>query len=57
MPREPMRVGKDSTEHVDLVSGLTPIETQWLIQAVKHTRELNKLLQERGSERRYRVER
>lgn len=48
-----MRVGKDSTEPVDPVSGLTPTEAHWLVQAVKHARELNKLLEERGSNIRY----
>lgn len=53
MAREPMRVGKDSTEPVNPVTGLTPIEKTWLDQAVKHVRELNKLLEERGSTLRY----
>lgn len=52
-----MRVGKDSTEPVDPVSGLTPTETIWLVQAVKHVRELNKLLDERGVSITYRVDR
>lgn len=57
MSREPTRVGKDSTEPVDPVSGLTPTETVWLVQAVKHVRELNKLLWERGSVLTYSIER
>lgn len=57
MAREPMRVGKDSTERVDPVGGLTPIEASWLVQTVKHARELNRLLGERGSNIRYRVDR
>lgn len=48
-----MRVGKDSTEPVDPESGLTPTETIWLGQARKHVGELNKLLEERGSNIRY----
>lgn len=56
MSREPMRVGKDSTERVDPVSGLTPTEATWLVQAHRHIRELNRLLEERGSTRRYWVE-
>lgn len=48
-----MRVGKDSTEPVDPVTGLTPIEKTWFDQAVKHVLELNRLLEERGSNIRY----
>lgn len=57
MAREPMRVGKDSIEPVDPISELTPTETAWLVQAVKHIRELNKLLDERGVSITYRVDR
>jgi hypothetical protein len=57
MAREPMRVGKDSTEPVDPVSGLTPTEATWLVQAVRHARELNELLAARGSRLRYRINR
>lgn len=56
MSREPMRVGKDSTERVDPVSGLTPTEATWLVQVHRHIKELNRLLAERGSTRRYWVE-
>lgn len=52
-----MRVGKDSTEPVDPKNGLTPTEARWFVQSVKHVRELNKLLEERGSKTRYRVDR
>lgn len=52
-----MRVGQDSTEPVDPQSGLTPTETAWWVQTVKHVRELNKLLEERGSEARYELHR
>ena len=55
MAREPMRVGKGSTEPVDPVSGLTPTEATWLRQAVRHLIELNRLLAERGSTIRFHV--
>lgn len=57
MAREPMRVGRDSTEPVDPITGLTPTETAWWAATAKHVGELNKLLEERGSEARYELRR
>lgn len=57
MAREPMRVGKDSTEPVDPNTGLTPTETAWLDQARKHVHELNRLLYERRAEPRFELHR
>lgn len=56
MSREPMRVGKDSTEPVDSWTGLTPTETRWLNEVHRHLKGLNKLLEERGETRRYWLE-
>lgn len=50
-----MRVGRDSTEPVNPITGLTLTETRWLITAQHDVKELNKLLWERGSKIRFRV--
>lgn len=55
MSREPMRVGRESTEPVNPITGLTLTETRWLITAQHDVKELNKLLWERGSKIRFRV--
>lgn len=55
MAREPMRVGKDSTEPVNPETGLTFTETVWWNTTVHDATELNKLLKERGSLVRFRI--